>query len=162
MRGQHKRPRYVYSESMKGDIALKKFAIMVLFLIFGVSVAYADISPTIKTTKLPNGKALWHYSEQLSADGTTPIKWFLIGGALPNGLGLSEEGLISGTPQRKETTHFVVKASNDVGYAAQQLSLTIDEEPVSGALSSGGCNISYFGIFALTLMVLSGRLNSFH
>ena len=144
---------YTKTKNEEGDIALKKFLVAFLIAILYVSVAYADISPTIKTTKLPNGKALWHYSEQLSANGTTPIKWILIGGELPNGLGLSEEGLISGTPQRKETTHFVVKASNDVGYAAQQLSLTIDEEPVSGALSSGGCNISYFGVFALMLMV---------
>ena len=124
---------------------------MFLFLMFGVSVAYSDTSPSIKTTQLPSGRVLWHYSEQLSADGTAPIKWFLIGGSLPNGLKLNEDGLISGTPQRKETARFVVKASNDVGYAAQQLSITINEEPVSEALSSGGCNVGYFGIFTLTV-----------
>jgi len=119
-----------------------------------VAVACADTSPTIKTTKLPSGQVLWHYSEQLSADGTLPIKWFVIGGSLPYGLDLSEEGLISGTPQREETSRFVVKASNDVGYAIQSLSITINEEPVSKILSGGGCKAGYFGISAFALVMV--------
>ena len=130
---------------------MKKFLVAFFSVVLCVTVACADISPTIKTTKLPSGQALWHYSEQLSADGTTPIKWFLIGGSLPNGLDLSENGLISGTPSRKETSHFIVKASNDVGYASQSLSITITEEPISGILTGGGCTADYFGIFAFAL-----------
>ena len=134
---------------------MKKFLATLLIVLLDVSVALADIAPTINTTRLPSGNVLWHYSEQLSANGTTPLKWFLIGGALPNGLGLSEGGLISGTPQRKETARFIVKASNDVGYATRQLSITINEEPVSKILSSGGCNISSVGFtFTLTLVIV--------
>ena len=133
---------------------MKKFLVAFFIVVLCVSVACADISPTIKTTKLPSGQVLWHYSEQLSADGTAPIKWVLISGSLPNGLDLSENGLISGTPSREETSRFIVKASNDVGYAIQSLSITINEEPVSKILTGSGCTAGYFGILAFVLAMV--------
>lgn len=133
------------------DVLLKKFLVAFFSVVLCMIVTCADISPTIKTIKLPSGQVLRHYSEQLSTDGTTPIKWFLIGGSLLSGLDFSENGLNSGTPSRKATLHFIVKASNYVCYVIQSLSININEEPISRVLTGGGCTAGYFGIFAFAL-----------
>ena len=143
-----------YYSSLKWLLTLKKIIIALLSLMLYVSVAFADTTPTITTTKLPSGKALWHYSEQLSAKGTEPIKWFLFSGHLPDGLTLTDNGLISGTPSRAETAYFSVEASNDIGYAIKSLSITIYEEPISEILSGGGCNVSVFGLFILPVVAV--------
>ncbi len=83
-------------------------------------------APTITTSSLPNGKVGEAYSEALTADGTTPIAWNIIGGALPDGLTLNETtGEISGTPTAAGTASFTVKATNSAGSDTKELSITI-------------------------------------
>ena len=83
-------------------------------------------APTITTSSLPNGKVGEAYSEALTAEGTTPIAWNIIGGALPDGLTLDETtGEISGTPTAAGTASFTVKAENSAGSDTKELSITI-------------------------------------
>ena len=82
-------------------------------------------SVTITTDTLPDGKVGEAYSQTLTANGTTPIKWS-ISGALPDGLTLDETtGEISGTPTTAGTASFTVKAENSAGSDTKELSITI-------------------------------------
>ena len=91
-----------------------------------VTVNAPDAAPSITTDTLPNGKVGEAYSQTLSADGTTPIKWSISGGALPESLNLNEiTGEISGTPTAAGTAKFTVKAENSVGSDTKELSITI-------------------------------------
>lgn len=96
----------------------------------GDSVKYA---PTITTTTLPNGTVGTAYNQTLIADGTAPITWSVTGGSLPDGLSLSEDGVLSGTPTaetaEKDFT-FTVTATNDAGSDSKEFTLTIGVAPV--------------------------------
>ena len=84
-------------------------------------------SVTITTDTLPDGKVGEAYSHTLTATGTTPIKWSISGGALPESLNLNEiTGVISGTPTADGTAKFTVKATNSAGSDTKELSITIE------------------------------------
>jgi hypothetical protein len=55
------------------------------------------------------------YRQALAAIGTEPIIWSIVRGDLPEGLALSADGIISGTPKATGTFIFTVRAENDVG-----------------------------------------------
>ena len=83
---------------------------------------------TITTSSLPNGTVDTEYSATLEAEGNEPITWFVTDGNLPDGLSLSEEGIISGTPTEEGTFAFTVTATDSAGgTASTELSITIDE-----------------------------------
>ena len=83
-------------------------------------------APSITTSSLSDGKMGAAYSQTLTATGTTPIKWSISGGALPDGLTLDETtGEISGTPTTAGTASFTVKAENSAGSDTKELSITI-------------------------------------
>ena len=86
----------------------------------------AAAAPSITTSSLPDGKVGEAYSQTLTADGTTPITWNIIGGTLPESLTLNETtGKISGTPTAAGTASFTVKAENSAGSDTKELSITI-------------------------------------
>ncbi|MCQ5042398.1 InlB B-repeat-containing protein [Dysosmobacter welbionis] len=88
----------------------------------------AAAAPSITTSSLPDGKVGEAYSQTLTANGTTPIKWS-ISGALPDGLSLNKDtGKISGTPTADGTAKFTVKATNSVGSDTKKLSITITKD----------------------------------
>ena len=88
--------------------------------------------PVIFTISLPNGVIGTAYSYPLQASGTGPIEWSLAdGSALPAGLSLSKEGLISGTPATVGTVSFTAKAKNSAGEDEVKLTLTIDAVPTA-------------------------------
>lgn len=93
----------------------------------GDSVKYA---PTITTTTLPNGTVGTAYNQTLIADGTAPITWKVTGGDLPDGLSLSEDGVLSGTPTTADTYNFTVTATNNAGSDSKEFTLTIGVAPV--------------------------------
>ena len=89
----------------------------------------AAAAPSITTDTLPNGKVGEAYSQTLTADGTTPIKWSISGGALPDGLSLNKDtGKISGTPTADGTVKFTVTATNSAGSGTKELSITITKD----------------------------------
>ena len=86
----------------------------------------AAAAPSITTSSLPDGKVGEAYSQILTATGTTPIKWSISGGALPDDLSLNKDtGKISGTPTADGTAKFTVTAENSVGSNTKELSITI-------------------------------------
>ena len=86
----------------------------------------AAAAPSITTSSLPDGKVGEAYSQTLTANGTTPITWNIIGGTLPESLTLNETtGKISGTPTAAGTASFTVKAENSAGSGTKELSITI-------------------------------------
>ena len=88
----------------------------------------AAAAPSITTSSLPDGKVGEAYSQTLTANGTTPIKWS-ISGALPDGLSLNKDtGKISGTPTADGTAKFTVTAENSAGSDTKELSITITKD----------------------------------
>jgi len=91
----------------------------------------AAAAPSITTSSLPDGKVGEAYSQTLTANGTTPIKWS-ISGALPDGLSLNKDtGKISGTPTADGTAKFTVTAENSAGSDTKELSITITKAPAA-------------------------------
>jgi len=90
--------------------------------------------PVITTTVLPEGTVGISYFASLEADGDCPITWSKESGELPEGLILSEEGIISGTPTASAigAFDFTVKATNIIGSDKKELSIKIGEELPTG------------------------------
>jgi hypothetical protein len=84
-------------------------------LLVGISVAQqgSDNPPSILTTQLSKAFTGRRYDLQLQAQGgSPPLKWSLTSGSLPNGIALSADGMLSGTPRESGEFHFVVTAAD--------------------------------------------------
>jgi hypothetical protein len=91
-----------------------------------LSITINGVAPVITTTTLPNGTIDMAYNQTLTATGTQPITWSVIGGSLPTNLTLLTAGVISGTPTAVGTFNFTVQASNSTGNVTKALSITIN------------------------------------
>jgi len=94
----------------------------------------------ITTTSLPNAKVGQAYSATLTATGGSGNNmWLKESGTLPNGITLSQSGVLSGTPTTAgtHTVGVYVRSNNGSGaeYTRKNLTLTVDEgvaeEPLS-------------------------------
>jgi hypothetical protein len=73
----------------------------------------SDNPPSILTTELPKAFTGRQYDLQLQAQGgSPPLKWRLASGSLPNGIALSADGMLSGTPRESGEFHFVVTVAD--------------------------------------------------
>ena len=102
--------------------------------------------PVITTAALADGVAGVSYSQALAADGTAPITWSLVSGALPGGLSLNTStGVISGTPTAAGTYPFTVQATNNVGNDTQALNITVSAPPfiTTTSLPGGAVGVPY-------------------
>lgn len=82
--------------------------------------------PAIKTSSLPEGKVSNKYNAvTLSADGTPAITWSVQEGKMPEGLTLSQNGHIYGTPQESGSFVFIVKAENKAGHDTKTFTIDI-------------------------------------
>lgn len=78
---------------------------------------------TIQTISLPETSAERPYSQALqAAGGLPPYSWSIASGSLGQGLNLSADGLISGTPASAGTSVFVVRVTDS---AAQTITRTL-------------------------------------
>ena len=90
-------------------------------------------APTITTASLPDGRVGLAYTAHLEAEpfqSGGELTWSLSSGALPEGLTLSADGLISGTPTAAGSFRFVpmvTETATDVG-AGRSFTLQISEE----------------------------------
>ncbi len=82
-------------------------------------------APEISAATLADGVVGKAYSHTLEAEGSVPMAWSLATGRLPEGLALSGEGVISGTPASVGTFVFTVQAGNGYGTDTAQLTLRI-------------------------------------
>ena len=88
-------------------------------------------SVVVTTTSLPNATNGVAYNQTLMATGgQTPYTWTNISGALPSGLTLATNGVISGTPTTNGTFNFTVKVTDSLfSNATQALTLTVGSPP---------------------------------
>ena len=93
-------------------------------------VQHEDGAPVMQTASLSNGVEQLEYEHALTAEGDAPVTWSVVNGSLPDGLTLSEDGKISGTPTTWGTYIFTVKAENEKGRAFRQFILKINSEEV--------------------------------
>jgi hypothetical protein len=84
-----------------------------------ISIGLPPPPLVIQTVSLPETSAERAYSQRIQASGgVPPYTWSVASGSLGEGLNLSADGLISGTPVRAGTSVFVVRVTD----AAQQSS----------------------------------------
>jgi len=106
----------------------------VLLFIFGSLIAQAQVS-FVTTSPLPNGTVGAPYSFQMVATGgTAPYTFTQLGGALPNGITLTLQGQLSGTPTTATNWNFGVEATDLEGLKGNaNFSLTV--LPAGGIVS---------------------------
>jgi hypothetical protein len=99
---------------------------------FHAGLSVAPPSLQVVTSALAAGQLRQPYQATLSSvGGMGATTWSLAGGALPSGLTLSADGVISGTPTAVGTSTFVVMATDSMwsGYpASQTLTIAITDE----------------------------------
>ena len=88
------------------------------------------LTPVITTTSLSDGKVDNEYSQTLTVENATgDKKWSITAGSLPDGLDLSGDGKIAGTPTKAGTFDFTVKVEAGNGEATKDLSIkTYDKD----------------------------------
>ncbi len=92
----------------------------------------------ITSVGLPNGEPGIGYGAQLQVNGAIEaVVWRMELGTLPEGLTLSEQGLIEGVPTQVQTTAFVVSVQDGQGqFTRRPMAIQIEDKAVVG---EGGC-----------------------
>jgi hypothetical protein len=118
--------------------------------VYTVTVSVApntSTAPTITTTTLAGGTVGVVYRQTLTAIGDATITWSMATGALPDGLTLSVNGLILGTPTESGTFNFTITAANGVSpNDAKALSIMILALSTDANTGGNGGNIGDSGI----------------
>ncbi|MEH0822056.1 MULTISPECIES: putative Ig domain-containing protein [unclassified Micromonospora] len=89
------------------------------------TVVVAEAATAFTSGEPPAATVGKPYSFRFTADGDSGIAFALAAGALPGGLTLGEEGLLSGTPNSAGTFAFTVAAKGYGTSATKQVSLTV-------------------------------------
>ena len=100
---------------------------VVFLFIVGSLIAQAQVS-VVTTSPLPDGNLGSPYSFQMVAiGGTAPHTWRQLGGALPNGIILTLQGQLTGTPTTATIWNFGVEATDLDGVkGSANFSLTVN------------------------------------
>ncbi|MCL2456993.1 MAG: putative Ig domain-containing protein, partial [Defluviitaleaceae bacterium] len=107
------------------DIEIRK----ILAYCTGNCAEFAALNvPVITTATLPAAEINKPYTQTLAATGGS-VSWSVSEGNLPNGLSLSSDGIISGTPTAAGNFIFTARAANAIGNASRNFSLTINAPP---------------------------------
>ncbi len=88
--------------------------------------------PVIKTESLPDGILNMQYDFMIEADRDDFLSWEVTSGALPEGIALSDEGMLSGIPTESGSFTFGVRAALTAGNIVsdeKQFTLTVLEAP---------------------------------
>ena len=86
---------------------------------------HLSLIPVITTSVFPDGEVGASYDQIITAVGQQPVTFSLKNGILPDGLQLSEDGLLSGNTTSNGTFSFTVKATNINGFATKDFSIKI-------------------------------------
>jgi hypothetical protein len=102
----------------------------------------------IETQSLADGVVGEIYSQTLKAvGGTSPYRWQMKAGRLPDGLALSEAGVISGVPTAAGEVSFEVEAADQSGQSIiSALSIDIDPPSELTILSPNGLPVAAVGV----------------
>ena len=103
---------------------------------------------SIETQSLPDGVVGQDYSQTLKASGgSSPYRWELKTGKLPDGLLLSNSGIISGTPTTPGEVAFEVRATDQSGQSIiAPLSIDVDPPPELTILSPSALPVAAVGV----------------
>jgi hypothetical protein len=115
---------------------------------FTLSVGCPTLTLTPAGPALPGGTAGMAYAQNITASGgSAPYNFSITAGALPSGLTLSTNGLLSGTPTASGDFNFTVGATDANGCSiSQSYSLAIGCQPVTvnpATLANGFVGTSY-------------------
>jgi Putative Ig domain len=105
---------------------------------------------TVSTSTLPNGAVGMSYSQTLTAAaGTPPYTWIVASGTLPDGLNLSTDGVISGSPTNAGTFTFQVGVTDSANPAqtATSKTLTIVIQPALSITTTSPLPLGVVGAF---------------
>jgi hypothetical protein len=117
-----------------------------------VTITQAPLS--ISTTSLPSATQSSPYQVQLSAiGGTSPYKWTRVALGLPNGLTISESGVITGTPLQAGIWSFTLGVTDGTGATVtRNYSISVAADPkfipgtpvnLKASQASGRINVSW-------------------
>lgn len=100
------------------------------------------------TASLPDGVVGEDYSQSLTATGgSIPYRWSIENGKLPDGLQMSEAGLIAGNPITSGELTFQVRVTDQGGQSATKtLSIDIDPAPELTILSNNPLPVAAVGV----------------
>ena len=103
---------------------------------------------SLETSSLPDAVVGQNYSEALKAEGgDPPYRWEIISGRLPDGLQLSNTGVLSGKPTTPGEILFEVRVSDQSGLSVtKQLSLDVDPPPQFTILSQSLLPMAALGV----------------
>jgi putative Ig domain-containing protein len=103
---------------------------------------------SIETQSLPDGVVGQEYSQTLRATGgSSPYRWDLKSGKLPDGLVLSDSGVISGTPTAPGEVPFEIRATDQSGQTISgSLSIDVDPPPELTILSPSSLPVAAVGV----------------
>ena len=119
---------------------------------WGVTGLRLDDQPLVTSPPLADATVNGPYSVQLDASGGVgPYTWSLISGMLPQGMGLSNDGLFSGTPAAQGNYSFTVEVTDSRGVSSTKdltlrvvgLSGTIEVVLTPGATDPGAYGHNY-------------------
>jgi len=109
---------------------------------------------SITTTSVSEATVGGAHDQSLAASGgTSPYAWSVVGGTLPEGLSLSTDGTLSGTPTSSQSVSISVKVTDHVGRTASLPMTVTVKDPVSittTSLSEGTVGAAYEATFAAT------------
>ena len=121
------------------------------------TLTVASIPLAITSPPLPDGGKDAQYALNLLAGGgTAPYQWALASGSLPDGLTLTNGGLLAGTPTGSGLSSFVIKCE-DAGGLETTRAFTLNVQVITittgATLRNGILNVPY----ALPLAVIGGK-----
>jgi large repetitive protein len=120
----------------------------------GAIVGVAAQTITIAPTPVPSGGVGSAYSTTFSAGGgTAPYRFSVERGRLPNGMNLTEAGVLSGTPTQYATVPFEIWVTDLEGreaFVAASTSLLANVLAVNNAIAGATLNASYTQAIAVT------------
>jgi hypothetical protein len=98
-----------------------------------VSILAAAVPTVFTSSPLPTARTGLSYSTNLLATGgTTPYSWSLKTGSLPDGLSLSSDGVLSGTPSGFGSSTFTLEvADQEFDTDSREFSLTVSNLAIS-------------------------------
>ena len=117
----------------------------------------------VNTSSVSQAVANTAYSMVLSASGgTTPYAWNVSSGALPSGIFLSRDGVLSGTPTSAGTSSFMVSVTDSQhppSVANATFSLTVNPalQITTGSLRAGSP-----GVFYTATLTATGGIGPYH
>jgi Putative Ig domain len=113
-----------------------------------ITINPATLVLSIDTQSLADGVVGESYSQTLAASGgSAPYRWDLKSGRLPDGLTLSEAGLITGTPTTSGEVAFEARATDQSGQSTiSALSIDVAPPPELTILSPGALPMAAVGV----------------